>query len=230
LPHRLLKKDQCFYCFGSPKRTIESIKSELLEKKLPFEYVDTEYKGNKKPVSFKCKKCNKVFKARPNDILSTNQKECPHCSKRKISKAESIIKNILIKENIEFISQRTFKDLTVQSLKRKSRLKFDFSIILNNQEILLEYDGAQHFYATGRFTEEDVLKNHERDILKNDYCIKNKIPLMRITFKDYNNLTKIIKKLLSSTTIPDECKVVDPSGSKDSAALWEQYHSADDIV
>lgn len=227
IPHRLLKGDTCLFCSKSKKREIADIKMELKNKCINFELVDNIYKNNKTPISFKCLKCKKIFKARLNDILS-NSKECPHCSKRKISKAEFIIKNILEKNNINFETQYTFNDLFIKK-KKKTKLRFDFMIYISDRMILLEFDGEQHFKETRRFSKDDVQEIHKKDIMKNEYCIKNDIELMRITFKDYKNIQNIMANLLSSTTIPDECKVVDSSGSKDSAALWREYN-ADNIV
>ena len=86
--------------------------------------------------------------------------------------------NILRKEHISFIREKTFKDL------KKGKFRFDFYI--KNKDIIIEVDGEYHFKAIrGR---KEFLKQCEHDRQKNSYCLANKIPLYRIP---YWEITKI---------------------------------------
>ena len=83
---------------------------------------------------------------------------------------------------------------------------FDFYIepdyrnkIFISQSYFIEFDGIQHFQSSsGWNTEEQLTKTKNNDKIKNEYCIKNNIPLIRIP---YTHLEKIsLKDLLLSTS------------------------------
>jgi len=64
-------------------------------------------------------------------------------------------------------------------------LRFDFAIFKDGQLThLIEFDGIQHFDKNNNFYSESTVKH---DQMKNDYCIKNNIKLIRLT--NYENLT-----------------------------------------
>ena len=70
-------------------------------------------------------------------------------------------------------------------------LPFDFH--LTDYDILIEVDGEQHEKPIrfGGMSIEQANKNFieqkRRDKIKDDYCLKNKIPLIRISYKDIDN-------------------------------------------
>lgn len=77
-------------------------------------------------------------------------------------------------------------------------MPFDF--YLPNHNILIEYDGEQHYYdrgyKTGMFR--DTLEYTQmHDKIKTDYCINNNIKLIRIPYWDYNNIDTILNKELN---------------------------------
>ena len=113
------------------------------------------------------------------------------------SAGETLIRDILTNNNIKFKAQYTFPDLT----SNNQRLRFDFGILNENNELsyLIEYDGIQH-YKTGCWysTTEDLINSQKRDNLKNEYCIKHNIPLIRISYKDKDKIN--IKNLKIETT------------------------------
>ena len=113
-----------------------------------------------------------------------------------MSKYEEKIIQILLKEKIQFIREKTFEDL------RQGRFRFDF--YLPQLHILIEIDGEQHFQQVKKFqkTRQEFLKQQERDRKKNSYCLAHKIPLYRIpyweiqnikTFKDIYNTNFLVK-------------------------------------
>ena len=99
-----------------------------------------------------------------------------------MSKNEEYILNILLKENIKFIREKTFSDL------RKGKYRFDF--YLPKYNICLEIDGEQHFKQVSKFqkTKSDFLKQQENDRIKNSYCLANNISLYRIPYWDLNKI------------------------------------------
>lgn len=105
---------------------------------------------------------------------------------------EESIKKELIKHNLNFKCQKTFEDCIY-----KSRLKFDFYI--EDMNILIEYDGEQHFKPIERFGGEIALEKLKiRDKIKEKYCLKNNIKLIRIPYFKYNEIPQIIQDIVSS--------------------------------
>lgn len=105
---------------------------------------------------------------------------CPKC---RSSKGEQEILNFLNVNNISFEREKTFSNLL---LKRK--LKFDFYLPALN--IIIEYDGIQHFSPV-RFngiSQEMADKLFERtkivDSIKTDFCLNNNIKLLRISYNE----------------------------------------------
>lgn len=155
-------------------------------KKFGNEYtILSKYEHNKKKIKIKRNKCNHIFDCTPNNFLTYNiTNYCPKCNS---SKPECFIRTILENNNIKFEEQKTFKDL-----KNINLLRFDFCIYLNDNDfILLEYDGINHFKDIHHNNQLDIIQ--KRDKLKNDYCNKNKIPLYRIQCKENNNDFKKIE-------------------------------------
>ena len=98
---------------------------------------------------------------------------CPKC---KSSKGEEIIQKILTDLNINFISQMTFPGC----IKTK-KLKFDFYVPTLN--LCIEFDGRQHFESVEYWGGEEGLKRRqESDRIKTEFCQKNKINLLRISY------------------------------------------------
>ena len=128
-------------------------------------------------------------------VTSGNTTSCG-CSK---SKGETKVCNILNNINIAFIQQYSFNDCRNKEGTRK--LYFDF--FLPDYNILLEYDGEQHFSANGRAwnTEDNLIKTQNRDKIKNDYCLQKQIPLIRIAYSNYDALDdSYIQRLIETAT------------------------------
>lgn len=101
------------------------------------------------------------------------------------SKGEYRISQILNENNMVFERQKTYEDFRIG---RHGIPKFDFYIPEGNY--IIEYDGQQHFMHTnlGWNDKEHFEKVQERDRLKNEYCKKNNIPIIRIPYTQYNDL------------------------------------------
>jgi len=93
------------------------------------------------------------------------------------------------------------KELQFENLKDQKNLRYDFGLFSNNNKLLgiIEFDGEQHYRAIR--SEEKLEYTQIHDKLKTDYCIKNKIPLLRIPYYNFKSYKKIIDKFLISTTI-----------------------------
>lgn len=116
-----------------------------------------------------------------------------------ISKGEAQIAHILTEQNINFQQQYTFKDCKTEN---GYPCKFDFALFANNElKCLIEYDGIQHYYQYEHFG--SLKQNQFRDQIKNEYCLKNNIPLIRIPYTDYNKLNAeyILERIKEQCTL-----------------------------
>ena len=155
-------------------------------KLLVLEESDKEHKIKySKDITWKCLcDCGNIHYALTSSLNSGNVQSCG-CVK---SKGENKIKQLLIDNNILFETQKSFSDC-----RDINPLLFDFYI---NNSYLIEYDGSQHFDKTNSWYDSSLEK---RDNIKNQYSIKNNIPLIRIPYWKYDTLT-IEDLLLNSTT------------------------------
>ena len=200
----LLQGKVCSYCKGVIKKTTESFKEELYQKYGNEYDVLSEYINAKQKVKIKHNYCGYVWDINPYSILKARR--CPKCNK---SSGEKLVENFLLYNNLNYKTQIKFKDC-----KNISYLKYDFAILdkNNNIKILIEYDGTTH-YIPSRFggvsTEEAELNLKEqlkKDFIKDIYCKRNGIPLLRINYLDNvcNKLQNYLKLFSIKTSIPTE--------------------------
>lgn len=105
------------------------------------------------------------------------------------SKGERKIEVILKQNKISFQREVSFNDLHGS---HNNLLRFDFAIFKRGQLIcLIEYDGEQHFKFIKHFHKNifNFRKAKEWDRRKNAYCIRKKIPLIRVPYWDYDKLS-----------------------------------------
>lgn len=108
------------------------------------------------------------------------------------SKGELKLLQILNQLNIVYEYQKAFPDCKITD----KNLSFDF--YLPDYNTIIEYDGKQHFEPIEGFGGEKRYKEQQaRDNFKNEWCIKNNIKIIRISYFDYENLNKeYIEKIL----------------------------------
>jgi len=139
-------------------------------------YEKVNYVSSRLPVEIICNTCGNTFKQTPNKHLMGCS--CPVCQE---SSGESAIRAWLSDHNIPFEAQYTFDDC-----KHKRPLPFDFYVPTMNT--CIEYDGKQHFKPQGYYDAEEAdvkLKLVQFcDSIKNEYCKKNNITVIRIPYTD----------------------------------------------
>lgn len=134
------------------------------------------------PILHKCKLDGFEWVAYPNNIL--NGQGCPKCNE---SKGEKAITNWLNKNNILYESQKRFADC-----KNIKPLPFDF--YLPNYNIVIEYQGIQHYESIEYFGGQENFENQIlRDNIKRKYCEDNNIILFEIPY--YSDLDRELIKL-----------------------------------
>lgn len=108
------------------------------------------------------------------------------------SEGENKIKKYLINKNINFLTQKVF-----DNCKYKIKLRYDF--YLPKYNTLIEFDGIQHFKSIDFFGGFEEYKNTKlKDKLKNKYAKDNNIKLLRISYKELNNISNILDNFFYS--------------------------------
>ncbi|MCM1224167.1 MAG: endonuclease domain-containing protein [Lachnospiraceae bacterium] len=182
----------CKYCSYEQMKYNRMIKEDvamqLCESK-KVQYYGRYTKNHETYIQYYCEK------HQDNGIQSmslTHLKEskipCRYCVT--ISLGELRIQNYLIEHNIKFETQKRF-----EKCMQKRHLRFDF--YLPDYNIVIEYDGQQHFkpirFSRKNNIEENFKLTQERDKIKNQYCMDNNIRIIRIPYWEYDNIEEILK-------------------------------------
>ena len=193
----VLKKGHTKSC-GCLNREVAVQKAKLQYKNLinqhfgrltAIEYLGSDNKGN---VLWKCVcECgNDNFITTSHHLISGNTQSCG-CLK---SIGESKIAILLSENNIKFIQQQKFNDAIYADTK--GQMRFDFYLPDYNR--LIEFDGNQHYKASGGWSDENNLTLvQQRDKLKNEYALSHNIPLVRIPYWERDKIT--LEMILGST-------------------------------
>lgn len=145
-----------------------------------YDYSLAKYKSYNDFIDIICEK-HGVFKQKPSIHLSG----CG-CQKCNNSIGEIIIEDFLIKNNIKYTKQYSFDNCFY-----KRKLLFDF--YLNDLNICIEYDGEFHYKDFGfNNLNEQIIK----DNIKNIFCEKYNIKLLRIPYTEKDNIHKILFNIL----------------------------------
>jgi hypothetical protein len=158
-----------------------------------------EYVNNLTKVKIKCNTCNNIFEQKPANHLKWEG--CPKCNE---SKGENRVAKYLSYNNIKYTKNKIFK-----TLKDKSYLKPDF--YLDDHNLLIEYDGEGHHKVINR--SKNPKKNLEnfhdcqrRDEIKNEWALRNNIPLLRIPYWDFDRVEELVGEFIFEYTKKKEIK------------------------
>lgn len=197
-----LNGKRCKIC-SVGKRASKRIKNvtSSFEKKLENKYGDKinligEYQGAKINTEFLCNTCYNKFTTTPCSIVNKRVTfGCPICGHS--SSGENRIREYLDKKEVNYEMEYSFSDLAF-----KNKLKFDFAIFLDGNtkcpSLLVEYDGQQHFQPVEYFGGEKALRETQfRDRMKDKYCVRKEIELVRIPYWDYENIEIILEQKVS---------------------------------
>jgi very-short-patch-repair endonuclease len=190
----LNKGKGCKYCgheITSFKQTntIEDIRKKLKIKNKNLEILSDTYINNLEKLNIYCKKCDYIWEASWGNLQK--YKICPKCNG---SIGEKKIINFLNNNNIEYKYQYKFNEC-----KNIKLLPFDF--YLKKYNLLIEYDGEYH-YLPARYSKnknkmlEKLEKIKNNDNIKNAFCKKYNIKLLRIPYFKLNQIEEILKKEL----------------------------------
>ena len=194
-----LAKTLCKKCYkqrcqqnSNPKTTERFILDAVKVHGKEYDYSKCVYINAYTKIEIICSKHGSFWQTPGNHLH--NQRGCPKCSLC-MSKGEMAVNKFLIDNKIEFTYQHKFTDCINPATGMK--LKYDFYIPVTN--ILIEYDGQQHFRIGAKvrnhiLTENEVNNIKIRDDLKTQYALDKGIRLIRISYKEANNIDTILKK------------------------------------
>lgn len=125
--------------------------------------------------------CGKIISVRGQNLKRKDINRTVSCGCYHRSIGATNILSILSQNNINFIDEYVFKDL--------SKYRYDFAILNDNKKItrLIEFDGEQHYIDIPAWG--GLEKQQERDKIKNDYAKQHNIPLVRIPYWERDNIT-----------------------------------------
>lgn len=190
--------EECTYKIRGEEQKvgIEAVK-EFCEKN-NLNCLSKEYQGDSGKLEIKCS-CGEVYRTSWNK-LRQGQVRCKKCSSKE-SFGEYRI-NCYLKSNKYFFK----REARLEGCRRKNPLKFDF-VIFDKYEIVgcIEFDGQQHYRPVNfneHYTQDEICKRYEeqkeRDIIKNNYCQENNIPLLRIPYWEVDNIDSILQEWLET--------------------------------
>jgi very-short-patch-repair endonuclease len=146
-----------------------------------YDYSNVDYTTTNNYVNIICPE-HGIFKQFPMNHLKGCG--CPLC---KESIGEKKIAEFLLVNSIKFEREKRF-----DNCKNIKKLAFDFFLPDNN--VLIEYDGIQHFLSFNYYGGENRLCRQQiNDKIKNDFAILNNYHLLRIKFDKINEINKILE-------------------------------------
>lgn len=155
------------------------------------------YKDSSKGIYFKCQcECGNIKSILGQHLKKESIISCGCYNK---SRGEEKIKRLLKENNYDFKPEHSFDDLKFETGKLA---RFDFKVNLNGNFYLIEFDGKQHFSSDGIWGgAEELAVRQAHDEIKNNYCIENNIPLIRIPYTRFKSLKIKDLELYSSKYI-----------------------------
>ncbi|MGJ7912619.1 hypothetical protein [Neobacillus sp. LXY-1] len=140
-------------------------------------------------IEYKHKKCGHTWYTMPRVI--TDGSGCPKCNNC-FSKGEQRVWDWLKANSLNHKRQHL-----MDGCKDEIALSFDFGVFVNGETILIEFDGKQHFEPIDYFGGEERFKLQVRhDKIKNKYCEKHTVKLIRIKYTEFDNIESILEKEL----------------------------------
>lgn len=180
------KSTKCMVCSmkdrGKNKRKpIEDIK--LFVEKENYKFIKREIRDTQSWIMVQCPNSkHKSYWVSWRNFISGNR--CPICN---LSKGEEKVKHFLDKYNLNY--KREFSIKGLKGINNRL-LRFDFCVTINNEITLIEYDGEQHYKP--KFGEYEFNRTVQNDKLKDEYCNKNNINLIRISYLEFDNIENIL--------------------------------------
>ena len=157
-----------------------------------YDYSLTTYVHNNEKIKIICKE-HGIFEQTPHNHARKHRSQgCPKCN---LSKGESRIMTWLDKNKIKYEYQKRFDDLKAPI---RGWLRFDFYIPSKN--LLIEFDGQQHFksgitFNNHKTTDKEFRRCVKLDKIKEKYAVSRRIKLLRIPYWELKTLNRTLERI-----------------------------------
>lgn len=175
----LRSNGRCWYCSGHG-RDQQDMQIELNSMHNTIDIL--EYVDYSSPILAKCRICGREWWTSGTNLIQGHR--CPNCSR---SNFELRVSSILDNWGYSYQIQHWFEGC-------KNILPLPFDFYLHDFNVLIEADGEHHYYPIQKWarTNQDAMKMYQKillhDEIKNQYCKKNNIPLVRIPYWEQDKL------------------------------------------
>ena len=194
-PNNFINGSRCVICFWDSMRLSQHEASQKLINAIGAQYsLVSDYKSMSSHILVKHLTCGNTFSATLDDIVQKHT-GCPICVQ---SIGEGYISSFLEENNIEFDYQKRFPNL-------KDKLPLSFDFFLPNYNILIEFQGTQHFVPKtfGGISMERAIENlnlqKKHDNIKRTFAKANGYILLEPNYKlnTYPKLCMFLSEHLS---------------------------------
>jgi uncharacterized membrane protein len=144
---------------------------------------------------FECDKCK--YKCSRNSSLKKHIKVCTGSFRG--SKGEKMVSDYLIENEYSFHYDCSHDNLLSIF---GNKLRFDFIIMIGDEIKMVEYDGKQHTEPVcfGGISQQQAKENlktlQQNDRIKDQYCIRNNISMLRISYIDRESIPVLLEEFL----------------------------------
>ena len=145
-----------------------------------------ETRGGLRLYKIRCRKCGKEFVRGPAELVSDKRSKGlnPCTCWRTESRGALKVRMLLENNNIKYELEKKFDTCLSPT---GTPLRFDF--YLPDYNILIEYDGIQHFKPAFGEGDKKLKLQQQYDNIKNEWCKDNGIQLVRIPYARYKDFT-----------------------------------------
>ena len=151
-----------------------------------YDYSFIEYNGSLKKVCVICPEHGEFWQTPAHHLEGAG---CPKCNS---SKGEKEIRKWLKENNILFEEQKRFS-----VCKDEKPLSYDFYVPERN--LLIEYNGAQHYKAVEQFGGEKRLRlQRHHDWLKRKFAKDNDYKLLIIPYWKFEDISEILRGVIDN--------------------------------
>lgn len=190
----IYNKHRCSICNTKEMYTEKIIRSKISDIAKDYEFIRIEpnqsgIKPSRQKIRVKHNTCGTETVCSVHNFIINGQR-CKECSKNKLkfigsSKQYLLIKDFLDKNSIKYETEKTF-----DGLRYKRPLRVDFLVNIDDKQIVIEYDGKQHFVTNKHnkvFTKEKIEIIKFRDKLKDDFFANHNIKVVRFNYMQTDN-------------------------------------------
>lgn len=200
-PSSVFKGSGCPKCYGNVLLTNDEIDRRLINRSIRRV---SNYINQRSELEFQCLNddCLHKWTVRPAQVLHQHT-GCPLCNVP--GHNEKLILKIFIEKQIIFKY-----NYFLSKINNLTSTKYRVDFYLPNQNLIIEYNGAQHYKPTGCFgncSKEEALtkfiKQQQRDLYVDTFCKENDIDIIWIDGRSYYDyiLTTYIDSLIQERKI-----------------------------